>query len=138
MDADSNKKLVKDTWDAFWRGDIAAGLANMSDDITWLTPGTMTLSGLRKGKDAIRQFRFTELDIFLELQRTVVGLYGDGDTVILEVKAEGRLRNGEPYENAGCVVWEVENGKIVRVRQYVDTQKALAINKLFEGEKLKQ
>jgi ketosteroid isomerase-like protein len=135
MNAERNKKLVKDTWDAFWRGDIEAGLENMSEDVTWLTPGTMKLSGLRKGKDAIRQFRFTELDLFLELNRTVVGLYGEGNTVILEVKAKGRLRNGEPYENAGCVVWELENDKIVRVRQYVDTQKALAINALFkDGE----
>jgi hypothetical protein len=128
MDTEHNKLLVKNTWDAFWRGDIDAGLANMADDVTWFTPGTMALSGLKAGKDAIRQFRFSELDIFLELRRTVVGLYGDGNTVILEVRAEGRLRNGDPYENAGCVVWEVENGKIARVRQYVDTQKALAIN----------
>ena len=131
MDVEINKRLVKDTWDAFWRGDIDAGLANMAEDVTWFTPGTMALSGLKTGKDAIRQFRFNELDIFLELRRTVVGLYGDGNTVILEVRAEGRLSNGDPYENAGCVVWEVEDGKIKRVRQYVDTQKALAINALF-------
>jgi len=134
MDAERNKKLVKDTWEAFWRGDIDAGLANMSDDITWFTPGTMALSGLKRGKDAMRQFRFGEFDIFLELRRHVVGLHADGNTVILEVEAEGRLKNGEPYENAGCVIWEVDDGKITRVRQYVDTQKALAINALFKRE----
>jgi ketosteroid isomerase-like protein len=134
MDVAENKKLVKDTWDAFWRGNIEAGVANMADDIAWFTPGAMAMSGWKRGKDEIRKFRFTELDIFLELNRNVIGLYGDGNTVILEVKAEGRLKNGEPYENAGCVVWEIENGKIARVRQYVDTYKAMAINALFKDK----
>jgi ketosteroid isomerase-like protein len=132
MDSEKNKRIVKETWDAFWRGDIEAGVANMSDDITWLAPGSNKMSGLKVGKDAIRQFRFTELGVFRDLQRNVLGLYGDGDTVILEVKAEGHLRNGEPYENAGCVVWQLRDGKIAHVRQYVDTQKAMALNALFK------
>jgi ketosteroid isomerase-like protein len=137
MDAATNKKIVKDTWDAFWRGDIEAGVANMSDDIAWFTPGANAMAGWKRGKDAIRQFRFNELGVFRELKRDVIGIYGDGDTVIMEVKATGRLNNGEPYDNAGCVVWVLENGKIKQVRQYVDTQKAMAISALFKDGKLK-
>jgi len=134
MDVAANKKIVKDTWDAFWRGDVDAGVANMSDDIAWFTPGTNAMAGWKRGKDAIRQFRFNELGIFRELKREVVGMYGDGNTVIMEARATGWLKNGDPYENAGCVVWELENGKIVRVRQYVDTQKAMAISALFDKD----
>jgi ketosteroid isomerase-like protein len=130
MSVDANKKLVMDTWLAFWRGDIEEGVANMSDDIAWFTPGTNQLSGWKRGKDAIRAFRFGELDIFLELKREIIGLYGDGDTVVMEARAVGQLRNGDPYENAGCVVWQLEDGKIRTVRQYVDTQKAAAISAL--------
>ena len=126
-----NKKIVKDTWDAFWRGDIDAGVANMSDDIEWFAPGANAMSGVKRGKDEIRKFRFTELNVFLELKRTVIGLYGDGNTVIMEAKAEGKLANGDPYDNAACVIWVIENGKVVRVRQYADTQKAMAINKVL-------
>jgi ketosteroid isomerase-like protein len=134
MEAEKNKKIVKDTWDAFWRGDIEAGVANMADDITWYTQGAMTMAGTKTGKDAIRKFRFTELDVFKELKRTVIGIYGDGNTVVMEMKAVGALRNGEPYENAGVVVWELKDGKIVHVRQYVDTQKAMALNALFDDK----
>jgi ketosteroid isomerase-like protein len=132
MEAEKNKKIVKATWDAFWRGDIEAGVANMSDDITWFTQGDMKMAGTKVGKDAIRKFRFTELDVFKDLKRDVVGVYGDGNTVVMELKAVGHLRNGEPYENGGVVVYELDNGKIVRVRQYVDTQKAMALNALFD------
>jgi len=133
MSVEDNKKLVMDTWLAFWRGDIEEGVANMTDDIAWFTPGTNQFSGWKRGKDAIRAFRFGELDIFEELKREIIGLYGDGDTVVMEALAVGRLRNGAPYENAGCVVWQIRDGKIHTVRQYVDTQKAAAISTLLHS-----
>jgi ketosteroid isomerase-like protein len=34
------------------------------------------------------------------------------------------LANGKDYENEYCFVFEIESGKIRRVREYVDTQKA--------------
>jgi ketosteroid isomerase-like protein len=138
MDAERNKKIVKATWDAFWSGDVYKGLVNMSEDIVWYAPGGNSMGGPKRGKAEIRKFRFTELDVFRELRRTVVGIYGDGDTVVMELKAEGTLRNGDPYDNSGCVVYDLENGKIVRVRQYVDTQKAMALNKLFKDGELQR
>lgn len=131
MTGAANKKLVRETWEAFWRGDVEAGLLNMSDDVTWLIPGTMKTSGLKRGKAEVGRFRRQNLDIFTELERKIVGLYADGGTVILEVAASGRLKNGKAYENAGCVVWEIENGKILRVREYLDTAKAAAINEVL-------
>jgi ketosteroid isomerase-like protein len=102
----------------------------MSDDVTWLIPGNMKTSGVKRGKADVGRFRRQNLDIFAELKREIVGLYADGGTVILEVAASGRLKNGKAYENAGCVVWEIENGKIQRVREYLDTAKAEAINEV--------
>jgi ketosteroid isomerase-like protein len=104
----------------------------MADDVTWFIPGNMKTSGLKRGKAEVGKFRHNNLDIFLELQRNVVGLYAEGATVVLEVAASGRLKNGKAYENAGCVVWEIENGKIQRVREYIDTAKAAAINAVSE------
>jgi uncharacterized protein len=138
MDIERNKIIVKATWDAFWSGDVDKGLENMSEDIVWHAPGSGAMGGPKRGKAEIRKFRFTELDIFLELKRTVVGIYGDGNTVVMELKAEGKLRNGDPYENSGVVVYVLENDKITTVRQYVDTQKALAINKLFQDGALRR
>ena len=54
-------------------------------------------------------------------------VYGDGDTVILELTNRGKLANGKDYENEYCFVFEVENGKVRRVREYVDTQKVVTL-----------
>ena len=90
MSGESNKKLVHEAWEAFWRGDIEAGLACFADDATWTVPGLMKTSGVKRGKDEIRRFREGILNIFSELDRRLVGLYASGDFVILEAAVRGR------------------------------------------------
>src|SRR5205807_10262051 len=51
-------------------------------------------------------------------------VYCDGDTVIVELTNRGKVSNGKNYENEYCFVFELENDKIRRIREYVDTQKA--------------
>ena len=58
------------------------------------------------------------------MQAEITRAYADGDTVILEVTNQARVSNGKSYQNEYCFVFEVENGKIRRIREYTDTQKA--------------
>ncbi len=126
MSVETNKEMVKSTWQAFVRGDLKSAFANMSDEVSWLIPGNLkNLSGLRKGKTAILEFARNAAKIFLNgLQTQINRVYGDGDTVIMELTNRGKLANGKDYENEYCFVFEIESGKIRRVREYVDTQKA--------------
>jgi uncharacterized protein len=126
MSVETNKELVTKTWDAFAKGDIKSAFANMSDEISWLIPGNLSdLSGLRKGKGEILNFARNAAKIFPNgLQSEIRRVYGDGDTVIVEMINRGKVFNGKDYENEYCFVFEIEAGKIRRVREYVDTQKA--------------
>jgi ketosteroid isomerase-like protein len=122
-----NAEMVLESWSAFWRGEVEAGLAHFAEDATWLVPGTLPASGLKRGHAEIGRFRHGNLAIFTWLDRQVVGVHEAGDVVVLEVQARGELRDGRAYENAGCVVWVLQGGKIQAVREYVDTQKATMI-----------
>lgn len=126
MSVETNKEMVKSTWQAFVRGELKSAFANMSDEVSWLIPGNLkNLSGLRKGKTAILEFARNAAKIFPNgLQTQINRVYGDGDTVIMELTNRGKLANGKDYENEYCFVFEIESGKIRRVREYVDTQKA--------------
>jgi len=126
MSVAEHKQMVTSTWEAFVKGDIKTAFANMSDEISWLIPGNLpNLSGLRKGKAAILEFARNAARTFPNgLQTQITRAYGDGDTVILELTNRGKLANGKDYENEYCFVFEIEAGKIRRVREYVDTQKA--------------
>ncbi len=126
---EDNKRVALDTWRALLRADVRAAFANMTDDVTWRIPGLIApISGLRRGKGEIVDFLRWAAQAFPEGLRTeVIGAFADGDTVILELVNRSTAANGRPYENEYCFVFDFQDGKICRVREYVDTQKAVAI-----------
>ncbi len=125
MSIETNKELALNFWNAFSKGDIKAAFASLSDEVSWLIPGNLpNLSGLRKGKTAILDFARTAAKMFPGgMQSEIRRVYGDGDTVLIEMTNRSKLFNGRDYENEYCFVFEIEAGKIRRVREYVDTQK---------------
>jgi uncharacterized protein len=129
MTPQETKDMVIRTWQVFFDGDIKAAFANMSDDVTWLAPGNLPgLSGLHEGKDAIYKFMKNTVTHYPEgLTMEIRNAYCDGNVVIIELIDRGKVSNGRFYENDLCQIFEVENGKIRRIREYADTQKANAI-----------
>jgi ketosteroid isomerase-like protein len=129
MTAEEKKELVTGTWNALAKGDIKGAFANMSDNVSWLVPGNLPeVSGLKRGKDEILKFMSGVGDTFPEgLKSEIRKVHCDGDTVVVELTNRGKVRNGKQYENEYCFVFELEEGKIRRIREYVDTQKAREI-----------
>jgi uncharacterized protein len=125
MSIEHNKAMVTKTWQAFVKGDIKTAFANMSDEVSWLIPGNLSVSGLKKGKAAVLEFARSAAKLFpAGLTTEIRRVYGDGDVVVVELSNTGKLANGRDYANEYCFVFEIEDGKIRRVREYVDTQKA--------------
>jgi len=123
MTAEQNKELVTKTWRAFISGDLDTALANISDEISWVIPGNLpNVSGLKRGKDAIRTFgKGVGVALPKRLNSEIHKDHATGDnTVILELTNQGKAANGKDYRNEYCFIFEVENGKIRRVREYVD------------------
>ena len=129
MSAEQNKEMVKATWTAFGKGDLKTAFANMADNVSWLIPGSIAgVSGVKRGKDEILKFMGSVGAVMPEgMHSEITRAYADGDTVILEVTSKAKVSNGKSYENEYCFVFEVENGKIRRIREYTDTQKAKEI-----------
>ena len=124
MTIEQNKALVTETWNAVVKGDVKAAFANMSDEVSWLIPGNLPVSGLKKGKAGVIEFLRSAAKMFPGgLTSEVHRIYGEGAAVIIELTNRGRLANGRDYENEYCFIYEIENGKVRRIREYVDTQK---------------
>ena len=57
MTIEENKRFVTQTWQRLLGGDVEGALVNFSDDVTWFLTGKLEgVSGLKKGKEAVREF----------------------------------------------------------------------------------
>ncbi len=83
------------------------------------------VSGVKRGKDEILKFMGAFASKIPEgMHSEITRAYSDGNAVILEPTNKAKVSNGKSYENEYCFVFEIENGKIRRIREYTDTQKA--------------
>jgi hypothetical protein len=56
MAGEDNVESAKRAYAAFSSGDAAGAMANMADDIEWITPGRSAVSGTLHGKQEVGQF----------------------------------------------------------------------------------
>ena len=126
MTIEANKEFVKRTWEALLGGNVEAALADFSGDVTWFLTGKLEgVSGLKKGKEAVRAFLAGVTQAFPGgLKTEFKKSYGEGDTVIVELVNRGTSATGKAYENEYCFVFEFAGGKIRAIREYVDLEKA--------------
>ena len=53
MAGEANLEQAQRAYAAFSAGDAAGAMANIADDIEWITPGRSSVSGTIRGKDAV-------------------------------------------------------------------------------------
>jgi ketosteroid isomerase-like protein len=58
---------------------------------------------------------------------TITRIFRDGDWAIMEGTGAGTFRNGAAYDNRYIIVFEVVDGRVRTVREYMDTQHAAAL-----------
>jgi ketosteroid isomerase-like protein len=134
MGTTSNKQLVMNAWEAFATRDPDRVRAVFAPDAEWLAPAdnatALALDGAHHlvGRDRIVRFLTSEFgtvfvaDVSIEFR----GVYADGDIVIVEERMGATLAHGGHYDNDYCFVFEMEEGLIKRVREYMDTQRGAA------------
>ena len=87
MSADANIKTVAAAYEAFGRGDVAAILDTVTDDVDWAaeaaTP-TAPWYGMRRGKDAVARF-FTDFGSAMEVEEFTPLTFAANETDVLTV-----------------------------------------------------
>lgn len=130
MSTDLNKKLTTDFFSRFTAGDVPGVLALMDDSATWRIPGKPELSPSAGtyDKTKIGQLFNTMMGRLKGgLKMTVTGMVAEGNCVAAEVVSHGDLKNGRVYDQEYHFLIEFRDGRIVAVREYLDTQHAFAV-----------
>jgi len=108
-------------------GDADAIRASFDEDATWTLAGELPVSGIWVGREAIiDQFLPTAMAHYEpgSVRLEITGMIAEGDRVALEWTSRARTLDGRPYENDCIGVFTVRDGRIVAVREYMDTHYA--------------
>jgi ketosteroid isomerase-like protein len=123
----TNANIVNDAYAAFGRGDIAAVLGLLADDVEWSSPRTLPHGGEFHGASEVGGFfksigaNWTALPLDIESVSEA-----GGDLVVGVLRANGTRTNGAKQSYGAAHVFTIRNGKITRFREYVDIDAALA------------
>lgn len=124
----SGAELLASLYDAFGRGDVPTVLGAMDPEIRWHeAEGNpyMPSGEAWVGPDAIVQNLFAKLgDDWDGFTVHPKSFHDAGNVVVVEGRYVGTHGvTGKSLDAQFCHVWSVENGKITKFQQYVDTGK---------------
>lgn len=134
-----SKETVAALYAAYATGDPEKIAALLHDDVVWVAPAgnaTQVALGLGSADDAgapdgsnnlgrrdIVQFMAHNFARFFQNPKNEFRtLVSEGSTVFAEHRISAVLPNGRPYVNDYCFAYEVSDGKIRHIREYMDTR----------------
>ena len=132
MNKQENIKLVHQVYEHFKNGDIKALLNLLSDDIEWQLPEieNVPFSGKRRGQEQMGQF-FASLVDTQEVQHFEPREFiAQGDKVVALGHYAWRVRStGREFGGDFAHVFTVNEGKVIRFHEYMDTAAAAAAHR---------
>jgi ketosteroid isomerase-like protein len=131
MTPQENKQRVIDVWKAFATRDAGVIRPFFKDDAVWIAPrnnATALAMDAPSGFSSADQIAAFIADDFgkmfvHDVKTDFLGFYADGNVVIVEERMRATLANGRHYDNDYCFVFELEDGLIKVMREYMDTAK---------------
>jgi hypothetical protein len=133
MGTEANKALIREYFARVGSGDprLAELLA---DDVVWWVPQGSKLGGTRRGKPQVLEVLTGALTLYsrehpfrIEVEQVVA----EEDWVCVQFAIDARTASGRDYHNHYHIAFELRDGRIVRVNEYVDT--AYANERLMGG-----
>ena len=115
-----NLQLVNAFFKAYASNDLDAIKKVMIEDIKWHIPGKHPLSGTKKGIVEV-------LDFFQKLNKSAFKaepiIMGVNDGYVIDChKNWSNIENEENLNSMSCLLWKIENNKIVEVYNFPEDQ----------------
>ncbi|WP_299079420.1 nuclear transport factor 2 family protein [uncultured Paraglaciecola sp.] len=121
----TNLEIIQNLYESFAKGDVTAVLAGMHEDIIWNEAENFPYADRNPyvGHQAILEGVFTRcLEDWEGFAAKMDKLYDAGNTVFATGRYEG-INNltGKPMNPQAVHIWTVEDGKIIKFQQHIDT-----------------
>jgi len=136
MNAADNKKLMQEIFAAIAAGNRSMFVDSLADDVIMRVTGKNSWSRTFHGKASLLRDLHGYLNTLLAPGRRTVPLRfiaGD-DHVVVEARGEMVTKGGVAYENEYCLVYRLADGKIVEIREYLDSALCEAVLGKFPAD----
>ena len=123
MTVGASKQLVRDAFEGLGRSDIRPLTELMTDDFAWIIEGQSRFSRRYDGKEAVKRDLLDMLfQAFATPYRfTIDEIIAEGERVVVLGRGEVKTKAGKDYNNSYCFVLKLADGKLVELREYLDT-----------------
>jgi len=124
MSTQENVRIVKDFFAAMGSGDKQGLLALSSGDIEWVIPGEdWPLAGTHRGHAGLAEvLRKASVEVETTYPEPPEFI-AQGDRVLVIGVATGKIKaTNRPFEDDWVFDITVQNGKVTKIREYIDTQ----------------
>ena len=120
--SDSNKIIVTHFFDALNRGDVAFIVDAYAADGCVQTMGNTLISGVFS-REQVAASAGGIFDVFPNgLTFTILSMVGEYDKVAVEATSVGEHISGQTYSNEYHFLFEFQSGKLIRLKEYMDTE----------------
>lgn len=118
-DTITNAEVVTRGYQAFNEADLATLDEVFADDATWTTPGTSSVAGTARGKDAVfAQFGRYGGETEGTFRAELSAVFETADGRVVGLHRNTGQRNGKQLDTLCCLVVEVENGRVISGTEY--------------------
>ena len=123
-DLEANKALVRLYFERMASDDPAVGEL-LAEDAAWWVPPSTAYGGTYEGREAVLALMGSAKDLYdaaTPLEVDIQQLIAEGEWVSAQFVMRARSAKGEPYENYYHFAFQIRDGLIVRVHEYLDTK----------------
>ena len=124
MSEQNNTALIQEMYAAFGRGDIAAILSRLADDVEWTTegPAAIPYTGKMIGPSKVKGF-FESLGGTQENMKLIADSFiAQGDKVATTGRYSGVVKaTGKRFDTAVAHIFTIRDGKVTRFLDFMDT-----------------
>jgi ketosteroid isomerase-like protein len=138
MSIEKNVEIVKEFFAALGRRDKQGLLALSAEDIEWIVPGEdWPLAGTHRGHAGLE-------NLLQKANETVETSYPEppefiaqGDRVLVVGVATGKVKaTNKPFKDDWVFDITIRNGKLTKIREYIDTQALARASEMAAGPRL--
>lgn len=120
----TNQQIAEQFLTLCFTGDIDAAMLLLAPDGSWWTlgdPQKISVAGERSAQDVGHFLKKVHRGFPNGMQVRFDGITAEADRVAIEATSQAQLPDGRTYTNRYHFLLEVRDGRVQRVREYVDT-----------------